>query len=307
MLLGHIKSYFEHNRTERNGSITILVILGLVCAGSELAFYFQKPPEYNGAPFEIYFAKNDSSLASKDSKDELNVSDSLFSFNPNELSDSGFVALGFSEKDISTLRKYQSAGGKFRSKSDFSKMYFLNAQEYDSLKPHILLPDARPAYQDSNRVSKKRTGGVKWSDTASTSYYTYKNIICDLNLADTNELKALPYIGSFYANRICEYREELGGFHTIAQLLELWKMTPETIDKFADRVSIDLSAIEQLNVNEATAQELSKHPYISAHLASQIVIEREANGAFESLGNNCLEGLLNEELCIKLAPYLAFE
>ncbi len=310
MRLSHIKSYFEHHRTERNGSITLLVLIGLVWGGIQLAFYFQEPSELSGEPFEIYFAKNEK-LEKKsndlDTKQVVQLSDSLFDFNPNDLPDSGFVAMGFSQKDISTLRKYQSAGGTFKTKADFSRMYFLNETEFDSLEPFILLPNRRPSYQDTSKYSKKKTGGVKWSDTANTAYYSYSDIICDLNLADTNELKKLPYIGSFYARKICEYREELGGYHNIAQLLELWKMTPETIDKFANRVSIDLSAIRLMDINSVTAQELSAHPYVSAHLASQIVIAREANGPYDGMGNNCLEGLLNAELCVKLAPYLAFE
>lgn len=307
MLLKHVKSYFVHHRAERNGAIALVVIMALVWIVVETAFNFKSPPELDGSQFAIYTASFNGNEADKETQQSV-LADTLFSFNPNTLSDDGWDSLGFSKKDVSILRKYQAAGGKFKIKSDVSKLYFVTDENYQSLEPFIDLPIKKSnRYQDTTKYNRGKGNKVSWSDTAKTDYYRYSDIICDLNLADTNELKELPYIGSFYSRKIVEYREQLGGYNTLAQLLELWKMTPETIDKFANRVSIDQSVIIKLNVNAMTAQELSSHPYITSHLASQIVLLRESEGAFPANDHNCLNGLLNAELCSKLAPYLAFE
>jgi DNA uptake protein ComE-like DNA-binding protein len=296
-----------HHRAERNGAIALLVIMTLIWLGIELAFHFKSPPKLEGSEFTIYTSLHKEGADTKEPTPAV-LKDNLFKFNPNTLTDQGWDSLGFSEKDISTLRKYQAAGGNFKIKSDVSKLFFVSDENYQLLEPFIDLPEKRPQdYQDTIRSHNRKGNKVSWSDTANTSYYRYTSIICDLNLADTNELKQLPYIGSFYAAKIVEYREQLGGYSTLAQLLELWKMTPETIDKFADRVSIDQTQIRKLNVNELTGQELSVHPYISSHLASQIVLMRESQGAFPAVQDNCLNGLLNAELCSKLAPYLVYE
>ena len=241
----------------------------------------------------------------------------IFVFNPNTLSDSGYLALGFSENEIKTLRNYQKAGAEFIVKTDFKKLFFVDEQLYSDLETFIDLPDT---YQKKTSDSKtdfykteyspkdysRKHEPIKWSDTTLVANYEYKPYTCDLNRADTTELKKLPYIGSFYAREIIRYRDELGGYHSLAQLLELYKMTPETIDKFAENVTIDKSKIKKINVNIATAQELSAHPYVDFALANKIISRRETEKSFKNLDQLCATGLVNAELCVKLAPYLSF-
>ncbi|MGB6036442.1 MAG: helix-hairpin-helix domain-containing protein, partial [Cryomorphaceae bacterium] len=230
-----------------------------------------------------------------------------FKFNPNILSDSGYSALGFSEKEIKTLRNYQKAGGNFEIKTDFAKLFFVDEEEYIELEPFIDLPEAKPKKEYAQSFEKPSSKPkVNWSDTAFTETYSFKAFTCNLNTADTNELKKLHGVGSFYAVKIVEYREELGGFHTIAQLLELWKMTPEKIDKFASQIEIDQSEIRQININRASAQQLAKHPYVSFGEASKIVLKREELGTFADSKAFCSTGLLDADLCRKLVPYLNF-
>lgn len=240
-----------------------------------------------------------------------------FLFNPNTLTDSGYMALGFTEKEIETLRNYQNTGAEFHIKTDFRKLYFVDEKQYRHLESFIDLPENYPKTADyskkefnkseySSQDHSRKRDTVKWSDTTLVENYEYKPYTCDLNLADTTELKKLPYIGPFYAREIIRYRKELGGYHSLAQLLELYKMTPETIDKFADKVTIDKTKIRKINVNIATAQELSAHPYVDFALANKIVSRREIEKSFNNLDQLCATGLVNDELCVKLAPYLIF-
>ncbi len=293
-----LRSYLEHHRGERNGTI-ILIALFIVVFITRALLQEYAHDDIEPSEMKAFFISED------DSNGDAELTLAPFDFEPNTLSDSGYLAMGFAERNLKTLRKYQDAGGKFKVKSDFNRLYFISDSVYDILEPFILLPDSLPQEQDTTKYKSRHRDKVKWSDTARTDVYQYNPIVCDLNYADTTELKKLPGIGSFYANKIVEYRNALGGYSNLAQLLELWNMKTETIDRIADRVSIDQKAIHKLKINSATAQELASHPYISFHLASQIVLEREANGPFDTMENKCLNGLLNEQLCLKLAPYLS--
>lgn len=65
----------------------------------------------------------------------------LTEFNPNELDESQWKALGFTEKQIATILKYKEMiGGKFLSKEQFKKTYFIR-DRYAELEPYILLPE----------------------------------------------------------------------------------------------------------------------------------------------------------------------
>lgn len=310
-MLRNFIEYFRHHRAERNGALAMLVIMVVIIVATHVFTLVYNPPVKDISPFIALIDSlerlNDSASANEDLE---NKPFELFVFEPNLIQDDDYLRLGFSEKEIKTLRNYQNSGAVFRTKSDFKKLYFLDDDRYETLYPYIDLPDSLPKKSKQEKffdTHPAKTVSVKWSDTTSTeSYYTYNPIVCDLNLADTNELKKLPYIGSYYARQIVKLRQELGGFHTVAQLLEIYKMTPETIDKIADRITIDTSQIVKINVNAATAQELAAHPYISFKLANAMVQARETSGNFEDMENLCNSNLLNAELCVKLAPYLSF-
>ncbi|MEM9051470.1 MAG: helix-hairpin-helix domain-containing protein [Bacteroidota bacterium] len=301
-MLEDVKSYFTHYRSERRGVIVFATILFSIYFVME-AFAFFYTPEIKELDIRVISSTNSSSNFGQEGL----IHKELFRFNPNELSDSGYQSLGFSENEIQTLRNYQAAGASFKVKKDFEKLFFVDSAEYSMLEPFIELPDSikkKPEKHSTFKTENRQS--VKWSDTASYGGYSYKPFVCNINTADTTELKRLKGVGSFYARKIVERRDLLGGYHNIAQLLELWKMTPEKIDKFADQVEIDLSELRQIDINHSTAQELSKHPYLDFGASSKIVLKREELGRFKDAKELCDSGLLDAELCRKLAPYLKF-
>lgn len=305
------RSYFIHHRAERRGTVFVLVLsLGVMAVAVIYPHLVEpEPPEMSG--FEAHRSEAIAAGPERGGSGPVsrkNVPPELFDFDPNELSDSGFSALGFSQKEIETLRRYMAAGAEFREKDDFSRLYFMDDARFDSIRPHLLLPEEappkeKPKYADRNFERKER---VKWSDTANYQSFRHNPVKAELNTADTNELLEVAGIGSFYALKIVEYREELGGYFTLAQLMELWKMTEENVDRIAEQVEIDTTEIRKININTATAQKLSKHPYISFGLASKIVTRREERGGFQNMDEMVEDGLLNEELRLKLAAYLDF-
>ena len=311
-------AYFRHHRAERNGALALLIVILIIIAGSQAYFIWYKPPVKDTSAFIALIDSLERSesmgMASANEESESIRGEkplNPFLFNPNTIDDEKYGELGFTEKEIKTLRNYQKSGAIFKIKSDFKKLYFIDDDRYKKLEPYIDLPETLTGreYNKSGPMAQdhlRKLDTTKWSDTASAEIYAFNPIVCDLNLADTTELKKLPYIGSYYAREIVRYRDELGGYHSLAQLLELYNMSHETLDIIADKVSIDHSKIKRLNVNKATTVELSKHPYISFALANAIVSERESNQLYNNMEKLCETGLLNAELCVKLAPYLSF-
>jgi hypothetical protein len=299
-----LKSYFRHYRSERRGVIVFLLLVALILIGGELIETHYKPePE----PFKIALIDDEDHRLSEAPPDG-EAEPIPFQFNPNTLSDSGYLELGFTEREIEILRNYQKAGGRFRVKSDFARLFFVDSSEYARLYPFLDLPEHLPKRSKPETGDRNFPGNqIAWSDTTDTTAFRYTPFTCDLNTADTIELKRLKGIGSFYAREIVTYREELGGFHSLGQLMEIWKMTPERIDGFADHVTIDSSAIRKLNINRSSAHALSRHPYLSFGLANKIVLKREEISGFEGPDQLCASGLLDAELCRKLVPYLIFE
>lgn len=131
----------------------------------------------------------------------------------------------------------------------------------------------------------------------------------ELNSADTTRLKQLRGIGSGYAKMIVAYREKLGGFYAVSQLLEVYKFPDETYKKIKHQLSVDTTLIRKIKVNEATVKELKAHPYISYYQALSIVENRELQ---VGMRYNCLYDMvvdedLKEEDILRVAPYFSFE
>ncbi len=304
-----IGEYFRHNKSERNGAIALLVIGVLSLVGTEV-YYRLRPPRTNSA--ELYARLDSLREASKPTIEiEPERIGEYFTFDPNTLPDSGFQKLGFSDREITSMRKYQKAGGTFRVKTDFGRLFFIDSLEYLALEPYIDLPEKK-AKADTWKSFEKRDvetkeGKVKWSDTANYSGFSpSKRKLVELNSADTIQLVAVYGIGAYTAKSIVKRREELGGFYSLAQLMEIAKMTPERIDQIAPAVEIDRRKIRPISINSATARELDRHPYFHMNLANAVVMERERNGQFIDIQDFCKRNLVEPQLCAKFAPYLAF-
>jgi DNA uptake protein and related DNA-binding proteins len=125
----------------------------------------------------------------------------------------------------------------------------------------------------------------------------------DLNESDSSELVKLPGIGPVFAARIIRYREKLGGYSDIAQLMEIDGLPDSLMEWF---VVADTVPVRKINVNASTLAELRKHPYIDFYQARAIVEFRRERGKItgpEQL--SFMEEFTDQDL-IRLEPYLDF-
>ena len=126
----------------------------------------------------------------------------------------------------------------------------------------------------------------------------------EINSADTSQWKKLKGIGSTFANRICKFRNLLGGFHQQNQLLEVYGLDSVLYLQTEPYLILDASLIQQTNVNTASIQEMKKHPYISYYQARAIVQFRKQHGNYQSLEELLQIDLIEPSDFRKIAPYL---
>ena len=123
----------------------------------------------------------------------------------------------------------------------------------------------------------------------------------DANTADTTELKRIPGIASYRARKIEGYREKLGGFVNVEQVMESCELPDEVLHWFM----LTTTVTRKINVNSASVNKMMSHPYISFYKAKYIVEYRSKHGEFKSLDELVSKKLLTIDEMERLSPYLS--
>lgn len=126
----------------------------------------------------------------------------------------------------------------------------------------------------------------------------------DLNSADTALLKTLPGIGSYYARRIVDYRESLGGYLRAEQILDMGVLPDSLVQWFT---VADTLPFRKVKINNASVSEMRSHPYMSFYQARAISDLRKSIGLIKSPARlTLLEEFTGQDL-ERLIPYLDFD
>lgn len=125
--------------------------------------------------------------------------------------------------------------------------------------------------------------------------------------ADSITLQIVPGIGQGTAGRIIKYRENLGGFHSQSQLLEVYGVKEETTLALWEFFDFYPQVFRKIPINTASLEELSAHPYISYGEAKVLVAYRGQHGKFLSSDDLLKIKIFKAEWVKKIKPYLDFE
>ena len=123
-----------------------------------------------------------------------------------------------------------------------------------------------------------------------------------LNTADTTQLKMVPGIGTYFARKVVQYGERLGGYVSVDQLDEIEGFPLDA----KDYLVIQNASPRKLNVNQLSLNELRKHPYINFYQARAITDYRRLHGPLRSLNDLRLSKDFPPEEIERLMPYVAY-
>ncbi len=223
----------------------------------------------------------------------------LFPFDPNTADSTELLRLGLQPWQVVNIYKYRAAGGVYRKPRDFARLYGLTLKEYRRLEPYIRISEENlPA---ENYFYKYEP--IEERDTVKYPVKLQPEERIVLNRADTAQLRKVPGIGSFFARKIVDYRERLGGYYRVQQLLEIEDF-PETAVGFF--IIPDGTEFRKMNLNRLSLNELKRHPYLGFYRARAIVDYRRLHGHIESLQQLKLLPDFTPEAIERLEPYVEY-
>lgn len=220
-----------------------------------------------------------------------------FPFDPNTADSAQLLRLGLRPWQVRNIYKYRSKGGVYRTKEDFARLYGLTVKDYRRLEPYIQISsDYRPAAElVGERPRYERDTLLRPIKIDSTQHIV-------LNTADTNQLKKVPGIGSYYAKEIVRHGKWLGGYVTVDQLDEIDGFPSEAKKYFV----VERPTPQRINVNRLTLQQLRRHPYINYYQAKTIVDYRRLHGDIHSLQDLRFSRDFSPEAIRQLEPYVEY-
>ena len=290
----------------RNDSIIILVCLIAIAAfliGKKVGSkedYTEVVPEDTVA-FQSNWGRGERHSASR-AHIYYNVEEQKaerFAFDPNTADSTQLLRLGLRPFIVRNIYKYRAKGGRFRKPEDFARMYGLGKEEYKSLAPYIRISsEYQPA---SSLISETEKPGLPKDSLRYPVKLSVGEHIA-LNTADTTTLKRVPGIGSGYARAIVNYRNRLGGYVDVNQLLDIKGIPSEALQY----IVLGNSDVKKLDVNHLSLNQLKQHPYLNFYQARALVESRRLHGPLRSAADLRLISDFTEADIKRLIPYLQF-
>lgn len=249
-----------------------LLILGVIIAATLVGMKYLQPADEPTilvedsikTDFEDYQTKQDSLYKAKWKKTYKRdtIAIRMQVFDPNTVDSMTLLHLGFKPWQAKNMLKYRAKGGKYRKKEDLKKLYGMTDSMYLALTPYIYIKDS--IVVDSARIDSVHMDSLpKWKSPK-------KDTILNLRTADTTELKLIRGIGSYRAKMIVRYREQLGGYARVEQIMEARGMDKVIADSILPHFYIDSVVVNKIPINHIRPEVLQRHPYLNFEQAKAI-------------------------------------
>lgn len=248
-----------------------------------------------------------------------------FPFDPNTADSTQLLRLGLAPWQVQAIYRYRAKHGRYHTPEDFQRVPGMTLElwerlgpmvridaRYQYLKPSARIQDApqhpQPLASPSSTVSADSVQPATavtavMTDTVRRVEKFAEPTRVDINEADTLLLQRIPGIASVRARRIVEYREKLGGFSHLEQVMESCQLPDEVLEWLSFRPV----PLKKLDVNHLSVRQLMRHPYLSFYQAKALVEHRQKHGLLSGVSElKQIEGFSDEHIQ-RLAPYLLFD
>lgn len=298
------REFFYFNRSDRSVVLSIIVFAAVVWL---LVILFDNTDEVGKigtvvSQDSVGYKATAKGFSAEDAKPYYyNVGDvkvERFPFDPNTADSTQLLRLGLQPWQVRNIYKYRAAGGHYSRPSDFARLYGLSSKQYKELEPYIRISaDYRPAKEMAvkNEV-------VHSKDTVRYPRKITLQQRIAINNADTTLLKRIPGIGTYYAKKIVDYRERLGGFVSLKQLKEIDGFPESTLQYMC----IPDGGVRKIKVNKLTLNQLKAHPYINFYQARDIIEYRRLRGPLTNIDDLKFLPDFTPDVIERLRPYMEY-
>lgn len=266
----NLKSHFKFNKQERSGIFFLLLLLILV----QIGYYVYK--SYSSKVSGPLILENSlqvqvdslKTIAAKNNKERV------YPFNPNFITDFKGYSLGMTIEEIDRLHEYRKRNKFVNSAEEFQEVTKVSDSLLNVISKDFKFPEWT---QNAKPKSTHKSNSIE-------SVNVNKITLKDLNTVTAQDLQKISGIGEKLSARIIKFRDRLGGFLIDEQLYDVYGLEKDVVKRTLKEFRvISKPKFVKINVNIATASELSKLIYLQKHVSESIVNYRNLNGSINSL------------------------
>ena len=265
-----IKSHFTFSKEQRNGIFLLLFLIVIF----QCVYFF------------VDFSSEDTLINKEELSEFTKEIDSLrliqlekskpkiYPFNPNYITDFKGATLGMTNEEIDRLLAFREQNKWVNTIEQFQEVTKISDSLLNTISPYFKFPEWV--------TNPKPKTNATYSYNSKPKTYAQKQ---DLNTATAQQLQKVNGIGKTFSDRIIKYRNKLeGGFIADVQLLDVYGLTPEVIEKITNQFTVKTpKAIQKINLNTATIDELVTIPHIDYDLAHNIIEQRQLREGYNSI------------------------
>ncbi|WP_372473644.1 ComEA family DNA-binding protein [Capnocytophaga sp. ARDL2] len=184
----------------------------------------------------------------------------IYPFNPNYLTKEKSFQLEMSLEEFERLQLLRNQGKFVNSNQEFQQITQVSDEWMKKYVQYFKFPDWVNKKSQAEQPSKVEKISI---------------VVKDLNRATKEDFLAIKGVGEATAMKLLNEREKLGGFVSVKQLDFIYGISSEALKNLKQSFKLKSKpAIEKINLQTASIEELARVPYLTKTMARQIVIER---------------------------------
>lgn len=266
----NFKSHFTFSKEQRNG---IFLLLVLIVVFQCFYFFVEFPAEDTSGNKEAlseFIKEIDSLRLVQLEKNKPKT----YPFNPNYITDFKGATLGMTNEEIDRLIAFRKQNKWINSSKQFQEVTKVSDSLLNAISPYFKFPEWI--------TNPKPKNNAVYSDKSKPKTFAQKQ---DLNTATAQQLQKVNGVGKVFSDRIIKYRNKFkGGFIADVQLLDVYGLTSEVIEKITNQFTVKTpKTIQQININAATIGDLVTIPHIDYDLAHNIIEQRQLREGYNSI------------------------
>lgn len=282
-----LKSHFTFNKQQRSGILLLLLlIVSLLCVYWFVDFSEEDILDISSPEVVMIQKEMDSLRLIEIEKRKPKI----HPFNPNFITDYKGYTLGMSNEEIDRLLKFRENGKWINSTADFQTVTGVSDSLLAALSPYFKFPDwVNNPQQNKSFKTENNNKGFSEKSFAQKA---------DLNKATEDQLQEVSGIGDALSKRIIAYREKLGGFSHDSQLYDVYGLNADVVKRTLNTFTVKTpKEIVKININTASASDISTIPGMSFEMAKRIWEYRILRGKLESFDDLIkIEGMTERKL-----------